>query len=530
MSTQKVPRADRFYRNVTIPNKSSTNKNIIKKPSVTPVPKNVINKEFAAQLVADSGTIIISAGETKEVWAEFKNIGIKSWDSNTKLGTNDPRDRLSVFANNWISCSRIVSVKNKVMPGETYRFNFTIKAPENFNGTFIENFRMVQEGVIWFEKQYGNVSFTITSIMQNHDNISIDNNIKEYVGNLPVQTTTNLKILYLSCHESLEYDDVSNLRALGFDVFVVGHNTYNNSDITIKKLAPNDIQLQEYFDSFFKIGFKPGLQIKLNAEFINKFDIIISSHYSENIIFNWEYMRSKICIYRSIASCNVAHEKFYSNYRKQGLKIVRLSPAENKIADSVGSDAIIRASIEPNYYKQWVGENLNILTIQKMINISPSRMHNEYEQVTDIFKDQRILCGKYNEMIPYAKNNVSENELVELRSNCRVYLALCSKPAPLVITFSEAMMAGMPIVTFGKKLIGYEWFEQPDFIENGINGFYGNTISEIQNYIRILLSDYEWSKSISIKARETAIKHFSPDIAREKWRIFFKEHCNIVTL
>lgn len=481
--------------------------------------KSIVSHGFAAELIKSSGPIIIRTGETIEAWAEFKNIGSKPWNANTRLGTMNPRDHKSIFSDKWPSKERATSAEIQVLPGEIYTFYLKITAPQNFIGTMTETFGLVQEGVTWFDNPHGRVSFEITSVTNVNAIVEKNNRL-----------CNDIKILYLSCHESLEYDDVSNLRALGFDVFVVGHNTYTTTDQTFRKLTSNNEQLQEYFDKYFRENFKPGLQIKLNAEFVDNFDIVITSHYSENITFNWEYIKNKICIYRSIASCNATHEAFYSNYKNKGLKIIRLSPAEAKIPGYLGSNAIIRASIDPDYYKQWTGQNLNILTIQKMINISPSRMQKEYEQVTDIFKEQRILCGKYNDIIPYAKNNVSENELVNLRSNCRVYLALCSKQAPLVMTFAEAMMAGMPVVTFGKKIIGYDWFEQSDFIENGINGFYGNSISEIQNYIRILLSDYDWAKSISIKARETANKHFNPEVAKDKWKTFFKEYYNIITL
>ena len=344
-----------------------------------------------------------------------------------------------------------------------------------------------------------------------------------------------MNILYLSCHETLEYYDVQNLRDLGFNVFTVGHNTYNNNDLTFRKLGPNDPELQSLFDYEYnrgqiKLTYGFGNPAKLCNSFVSKFDIILNPHWIENVQMNWAYFKSKIFIYRSIASFSTNHERFFEKYRRGGVKVIRLSPAEKFVSNYMGSDAVIRTSLDPNYPKLWTGEDLQILTVHKMMDVCNSRMKPEYEQITNMFADKRILCGKKNDTIKYARSEVSEDEVNDLRQKSRVYLALCSKRAPLVYSFSEALMAGMPVVTFSKSLIGYEWFEQPDFIENGVSGFYGDTIEEMQQQIQTLLDDYDLAKSMSVKARETAIKNFSTDIIKGQWKSFFKEYYNIDTL
>lgn len=463
---------------------------------------------FKAQLINGPIKITMNAGETATVTLDLKNIGQSKWSNLTRLGTANSRDRFSpFFSHDWIQENRVIPVSKEVRPGQIERFTFTISAP-NAEGLFVEDFDLVQEGVEWF-----NNPFQIR--------ISVLNPKKEI-------TDGKIKILYLSCHETLEYYDVSNLRKLGFDVFVVGHNTFRSDNNTFRKLSePNNPDLQRYFNQHFIRNFKAGQPVQLNFDFVNKFDFIINAHWTENMLMNWDYFKHKPLIYRSIASFFAHYENFYEPYRKQGMKIIRLSPAEKYVVGYIGEDASIRTSLDPDYYKPWIGNNLNILTVNKMMNICSSRMRKEYEEVTDIFKNERILCGKVNGDIPYSRNEVDENELNTLRQNCRVYFALCTKRAPLVYTFSEALMAGMPVVTFGKKLIGYEWFEQPDFIENGVSGFYSDTIQGLQDQIRILLNDYDLAKSMSIKGREIAIKHFSSDVIQLQWKEFFKNHWGI---
>jgi lysozyme len=110
---------------------------------------------YAAQYVSQSFPLATSAltmteGETIASFIELKNVGSKTWDSNTKIGTTQPRDRASVFADgSWLAPNRLAAVKGTVAPGATYKFQFNLHAPEK-TGTYLEYFGVVEEGVAWF--------------------------------------------------------------------------------------------------------------------------------------------------------------------------------------------------------------------------------------------------------------------------------------------------------------------------------------------------------------------------------------------
>jgi lysozyme len=81
---------------------------------------------------------------------ELRNVGKQTWDGNTRLGTTVPRDRMSAFvAPDWLAPNRASQVSGTVAPGDTYKFQFTWKAPDT-PGTYDEFFSVVQEGVAWF--------------------------------------------------------------------------------------------------------------------------------------------------------------------------------------------------------------------------------------------------------------------------------------------------------------------------------------------------------------------------------------------
>jgi lysozyme len=90
------------------------------------------------------------AGQTVAASITLKNTGTKTWDANTKLGTTQPRDRTSPFADaSWLAGNRAAHVTGTVPPGGTFKFSFNFHAPAKA-GTYSEYFDLVQEGVAWF--------------------------------------------------------------------------------------------------------------------------------------------------------------------------------------------------------------------------------------------------------------------------------------------------------------------------------------------------------------------------------------------
>ena len=110
---------------------------------------------YAAQFVSQSfplasTTLTMVEGEVVPSYIELKNVGAKAWDSNTRLGTTQPRDRASAFAGaGWLNKTRPAGVVGTVPPGGTYKFKFDLTAP-SASGSHDEFFGVVQEGAAWF--------------------------------------------------------------------------------------------------------------------------------------------------------------------------------------------------------------------------------------------------------------------------------------------------------------------------------------------------------------------------------------------
>jgi lysozyme len=110
---------------------------------------------YAAEYVSQSFPLATTAltmveGQIIPSYIELKNVGSKTWDSSTHLGTTQPRDRTSAFADGtWLGPNRPAGVKGTVAPGATYKFEFDLQAPMK-PGTYDEYFGVVEESIAWF--------------------------------------------------------------------------------------------------------------------------------------------------------------------------------------------------------------------------------------------------------------------------------------------------------------------------------------------------------------------------------------------
>ena len=114
---------------------------------------NIQPAVYTVSWVNQSASPTMTPGEETIVWVDLKNTGNTAWlntgDTATKLGTAQKLDRVSDFASStWLSPNRAAYADKIVQPGETGRFTFTVKAPEQV-GTYKEYFRPVVEGVTW---------------------------------------------------------------------------------------------------------------------------------------------------------------------------------------------------------------------------------------------------------------------------------------------------------------------------------------------------------------------------------------------
>ena len=103
-----------------------------------------------------------------------------------------------------------------------------------------------------------------------------------------------MRILYLSCHSVLEYDEISLLHELGHYVYSPGAYVEPRNPGNAA-LRPGLLQLQydpEDEKHFHSLG-SPGYdnKDKLTKEFVDRFDMVIIMHLPRWIECNWEVIK-----------------------------------------------------------------------------------------------------------------------------------------------------------------------------------------------------------------------------------------------
>lgn len=100
----------------------------------------------------------LAPGATFDGVLEMKNIGTKTWKRDEIfLETSNPRSVSSKLASDWISSSRVATLKDDAEPGEKGRFEFSVRAPLE-PGEYRQFFNLihVQDGkTLWFSDASG---------------------------------------------------------------------------------------------------------------------------------------------------------------------------------------------------------------------------------------------------------------------------------------------------------------------------------------------------------------------------------------
>jgi glycosyltransferase involved in cell wall biosynthesis len=340
-----------------------------------------------------------------------------------------------------------------------------------------------------------------------------------------------MRILYLSCHSILEYEEVKLLHEMGHEVFSPGAyiDPGNPEANFMRPNIPGLVYNPDVLEQFHKIaGSVPGKDAKdyLTKEFVDNFDCVIVMHLPRWISGNWEAIRHKRVIWRTIGQSITNTEQALLPFRRQGIQVVRYSPRENTIPKYIGADALIRFYKDPHEYQGWSGQNRKIITFAQNMERRGSSCNFEFfEEVTRPFN--RGLFGPGNEDSgDYAEGKIPFDQLKEELRNNRAYFYTGTHPASYTLNFMEAWMTGIPVVAIGPEhgngnaFVNHDLYEVPYLIENGVNGFVSDNINELQRYISFLMDDEAAAKSVGLAGRQTAINLFGKATIKEQWRKF----------
>ena len=337
-----------------------------------------------------------------------------------------------------------------------------------------------------------------------------------------------MKLLYISCHEVLERDELALFSELGIDVFSFqGAYMYPEGHPSLKRPGiPGLIPHSDLAEESMLYA-----KTKIPQSFFEKFDAILIMHDPNVIVENWDRIKAsgKKCIWRSIGQSTPHVENMVRKMRYDGMKIVRMSRKEEGIIGFVGSDALIPFYKDPEEWQNWNGNTIRAINLTQ--SLLGRRMFCHYDSITQIMQDfPSLVYGSGNTDLGALDGGELPYDLMKgaLRDN-RVFVYGGTWPSPVTLALQEAMMTGIPVVAIGAKLANdvvpeadrIDYYELPDIIQNGKNGFISDNINELRGDVAKLIEDYDLAKRISNEGRKTAIRLWSKEKIKESWKSFF---------
>jgi hypothetical protein len=340
-----------------------------------------------------------------------------------------------------------------------------------------------------------------------------------------------MNILLLASHAVAEYDDIRMFTDMGHDVFCPGgYQDPRQPGEGIRPGIPNapaHPDLIEACEKVRAVNGDPGPKIDWAKAFVSSTvvewaDIIIVHHFPEVwIAQQWPRIRHKRVVWRTCGQSNPHLEQAMARYRRDGLQIVRYSPAERRYFEPrkawAGEDALIRFGKYPgDYAGGYLGDIPSVGNLtQDLVARGDSTGYGFWLEATAGL--QTFPAGKGSEAIGGAGILTYSAMLNYLRS-MRAYLYTGTRPASYTLGLIEAMLSGVQVVSIDAGSWGAGWGGSELFEAHEIASGYP------ADWARAVLSDYlgdhDKAREAGEWGRKRAIDLFGIDQISARWQDF----------
>lgn len=338
-----------------------------------------------------------------------------------------------------------------------------------------------------------------------------------------------LKILYLSLHTILEYNELRLFTDSGADVFSVGSSYSNPQSGGEGKRPP--LKNMKFHEDLYRLG---NDKKNLPNELIEWADVIILMHIDSEtkwIRGNWERMKHKKVIYRSIGQSSPNIERFLKPYRDQGLKVVRYSPNEKNIEDYCGEDAMIRFHQYGDEWPEWKGRRPRVMACVQSFKSRDMGFTRDWVGYRLWKKStagiERIVYGIGNHNMEEWAGEQDFEGIKKAFSEEGCAFVFGTHPAPYTLSIQEMACVGMPMAVAGE---GIRWlngadpnwsrnqWEVPEMFKGAC--LVAENVEDMTVNIRRLIADHEFAKDLGQKAKQRARELFDVSVIRPQWESF----------
>lgn len=336
-----------------------------------------------------------------------------------------------------------------------------------------------------------------------------------------------MRILYMSCHSILEWDELRLFTQLGYECYSLGAYT-KPGDQDQKRPAldlPYDLKFIDLASRFSKDH--------LHWRMLDGVDVVIVMHLPKWVNSNWPLFKEFIdiggrVIWRSIGQSIPHVEEQLAQARSEGLELVRYSPEEESITSYLGSDALIPFYKDPDDFLRRSRKPGKTKPI--CINFTQS-LTDRYDHVGGRYI-KAVFAGVPGRV--YGPNNtdlgdigggyLTHEEQRQVLAEARCYFHTGTYPASYTLSFIEAWMAGLPVVAVGPILgngsmfVGQSTYSIHHLIEDGVTGYVSEDLEQIRQRIRHLLDNPQDAYVVGQAGRIRAIEIFGKAVVGKLWR------------
>ncbi len=227
------------------------------------------------------------------------------------------------------------------------------------------------------------------------------------------------------------------------------------------------------------------------------------------LMFNWQYKlfrgrRAGKKLYRVSKVRELEPEEWDEILSRDDFSIVSFYPNTVEwLKEKKGVTVpYVPLGLDANAYGPWTGEDARVLSI---IHSYKDRGWH-YGAYVDAMKDVPHL---HVDHLDEAQEKYDYDALQGLLRRSRLYLH--DGEQEYTITLFEALMTGMPIVSF--RIPGIE-----RYVIHGENGFVGDDAKSIREHCRLLLEDRDLATRMGAKSRAMAVSQYEETRWRNDWQ------------
>ncbi len=249
--------------------------------------------------------------------------------------------------------------------------------------------------------------------------------------------------------------------------------------------------------------------------------VIIFHHYLERLMGQWHTLRDWVhggrrVIWRTVGQSSPDLEAAMGMLRRDGLEIVRYSPAERALPFYAGEDALIRFWKDPDEWSGWTGEEVAVLNVTQNLQQRGAFCGYDFWDAATTGLP-RIAGGVGSEVLEYGTGQLSLDEMQSLLRTCRAYLYTGTQPASYTLGLIEAMMTGIPVVSIDRSHMTLNPWGPAVFEAGDLANASFDDPADARRMLRQLLADRDRAARWSARIRARAVALFGYESVAPGW-------------